>query len=145
VSEKLAKMVLMLSSSSDGEVVSAARAIGRLLVEQGRDWHDLADVVRAMETPSPSISGFSMGGTARPAYPGARQADTPPNGYMSREVYDKFEALVLHVHRMTSIEKRFMGQIAMRIARYGYERTFVTSKQVKWILDLHARYAGGRR
>jgi hypothetical protein len=38
---RLAKLLLMLSSDRDGEVVSAARAIGRALHANGDDWHDL--------------------------------------------------------------------------------------------------------
>jgi hypothetical protein len=39
---RLAKLLLMLSSDRDGEVVSAARAIGRALHASGDDWHVLA-------------------------------------------------------------------------------------------------------
>lgn len=39
---RLTKLVLMLSSDRDGEVVAAARAIGRALGAAGRDWHDFA-------------------------------------------------------------------------------------------------------
>jgi hypothetical protein len=40
--ERLAKLLLMLSSERDGEVVSAARAIGRSLRGAGTDWHGFA-------------------------------------------------------------------------------------------------------
>ena len=40
--ERLEKLLLMLSSDQPGEVVNAARAIGRALRDNGRDWHDLA-------------------------------------------------------------------------------------------------------
>ena len=40
---KLNKLILMLSSDQDGEVVAAARAIGRHLKEQKKDWHWLAE------------------------------------------------------------------------------------------------------
>jgi hypothetical protein len=36
---KLCKLVLMLSSTHDGEVVAAARAIERELKADGQDWH----------------------------------------------------------------------------------------------------------
>lgn len=41
----LKKMILMLSSDNDGEVVAAARAIGRLLKKEGKDWHWLAEQI----------------------------------------------------------------------------------------------------
>jgi hypothetical protein len=40
--EKLGKLLKMLSSSSDGEVVAAARAIMRTLENEGGDIHELA-------------------------------------------------------------------------------------------------------
>jgi hypothetical protein len=42
---KLHKLILLLSSDVDGEVLGAARAIGRTLQTAGRDWHDLADAL----------------------------------------------------------------------------------------------------
>jgi hypothetical protein len=40
IAERLTKLVLMLSSDHDGEVVAAARAIDRTLKDAGTDWHD---------------------------------------------------------------------------------------------------------
>jgi hypothetical protein len=45
IAPRLRKLVLMLSSSHDAEVVGAARAIGRVLADAGMDWHHLADAV----------------------------------------------------------------------------------------------------
>jgi hypothetical protein len=45
MNDRLSKLVLMLSSPADGEVVAAARAIGRLLQSQNMDWHDLARMI----------------------------------------------------------------------------------------------------
>jgi hypothetical protein len=42
ITERLRKLLLMLSSDRDGEVVAAARSIGRALRGNGSDWHDLA-------------------------------------------------------------------------------------------------------
>jgi hypothetical protein len=48
-SEKLTKLLLMLSSPNSGEVVAAAAAIGRVLEAEHKDWHDLA---RSIKTPT---------------------------------------------------------------------------------------------
>jgi len=45
IAPKLRKLVLMLSSSHDGEVIGAARAIGRALADAGTDWHQFAEAV----------------------------------------------------------------------------------------------------
>ena len=44
---RLRPIVMLLSSSHDGETLAAARSIARLLQKHGRDWHDLADHVAA--------------------------------------------------------------------------------------------------
>jgi hypothetical protein len=49
VAPKLSKLLPMLSSTADGEVVNTARAIERTLKGIGADWHDLA---AALTTPS---------------------------------------------------------------------------------------------
>jgi hypothetical protein len=51
IDPKLQKLILMLSSSSDGEVVNAARALGRLLQNEGHDWHDFVRWVNPEQTP----------------------------------------------------------------------------------------------
>ena len=40
--DKVGKLIRMLSSSNDGEVVAAARALMRTLESEGSDIHDLA-------------------------------------------------------------------------------------------------------
>jgi hypothetical protein len=49
IAPRLRKMLLMLSSDRDGEVVAAARAITKILQDAGGDWHDL---VAAMLAPA---------------------------------------------------------------------------------------------
>ena len=51
IAPRLRKLLLMLSSNQDGEVVGAARAIGRTLQSVGSDWHALAGVLT--EPPHP--------------------------------------------------------------------------------------------
>jgi hypothetical protein len=51
---KLAKLILLLSSPTDGEVVAAARAIGRTLNSVGCDWHDLATLLQSSTNLLPS-------------------------------------------------------------------------------------------
>ena len=45
VAPRLGKMLLMLSSPHDGEVVAAVRAIERALRGAGHDWHDLVQAL----------------------------------------------------------------------------------------------------
>jgi hypothetical protein len=54
IAPRLRCLLLMLSSDRDGEVVAAARAIGRTLQSAGSDWHDLA---QALCPPAPIVRG----------------------------------------------------------------------------------------
>jgi hypothetical protein len=45
IAPKLAKLLPMLATSHDGEVVATARAIGRTLQSAGLDWHSLAAAI----------------------------------------------------------------------------------------------------
>ena len=50
---RLRKCILLLSSDHDGEVLAAARGIGRTLTSLGMGWHDLADAVAGPALPAP--------------------------------------------------------------------------------------------
>jgi hypothetical protein len=47
IAPKLSKMLLMLSSNHDGDVVAAARAITKTLQGAGSDWHALVAAILA--------------------------------------------------------------------------------------------------
>jgi hypothetical protein len=51
----LGKLIPRLASNHDGEILAAARAIGRALKSSGHDWHDLAASHRASVTQSPNF------------------------------------------------------------------------------------------
>ena len=61
-SPMIGKLIPLLASDHDGEVLAAARAIGRMLASKGRDWHDLAA----------AISGASQNG-ASPSWTSRQQ------------------------------------------------------------------------
>jgi hypothetical protein len=45
IAPKLAKILPLLASDKDGEVIATARAIGRMLAGAQADWHDLVRVL----------------------------------------------------------------------------------------------------
>lgn len=49
--DKLAKLIPLLASDHDGEVVSAARAIGRALKAANCDFHDIVKALSTAATP----------------------------------------------------------------------------------------------
>jgi hypothetical protein len=57
IAPRLHKLLLMLSSDEPGEVINAARAIGRALRNIGADWHDL---VAGLNVPHATTDWRSM-------------------------------------------------------------------------------------
>ena len=51
IREKLAKLLLLLSSSHEGERAAATAAIARTLTTAGFDWHDMANALTAAAPP----------------------------------------------------------------------------------------------
>lgn len=56
LSRKLEKLIPMLSSDRDGEVLAAVRAISGALASEGLDWHDLASTLSTALAKRQSIS-----------------------------------------------------------------------------------------
>jgi hypothetical protein len=63
LARRLGKAVALLGSDQDGEVLAAARAIGRTLDAAGMDWHGLAALV-ATEAARQAAPAFSFAGVA---------------------------------------------------------------------------------
>jgi len=84
LARRLGKAVALLGSPQDGEVIAAARAIGRTLDAAGIDWHRLATLVSA-EAARRTAPAFTFRTTAprtarklmahRSRQPGATPAD----------------------------------------------------------------------
>jgi hypothetical protein len=47
---KIARLVPLLGSNRDGEIIATVHAIGRSLKSAGRDWHDLAAAIETNTT-----------------------------------------------------------------------------------------------
>ncbi len=121
-SDRLKKLVLMLSSEQDGEVVAAARAIGRNLKDTGLDWHWLADHLSGEYRADPKRSdGFNAHGVERyrsmVGFLFALRADLRPREY------------------------EFITQLQNRFNEYGAE-TFLSPKQRAWVEDIYKRKGG---
>jgi hypothetical protein len=114
IAERLTKLLLMLSSNHDGEVVSAARAIGRTLKDVGADWHDFA----ARLVPAKAYSSH------RATH--AHHNDTDGNWHEMREF------CLRHSMLLRSREMEFITGLADW-------RGNLTAKQHDWLAAIHAR------
>jgi hypothetical protein len=148
MSERLAKLVLLLSSSNDGEVVAAARAVGRCLREMDKDWHDLANAARRVggaraTTQSFDFSHFSWGGVnpapARGGMPDQDFGFEVGDRVAPANVRQACKRLVMEVHRMSQKEREFVWEMERRVDTYGDTALMSKSQQV-WIMTLRAKY-----
>jgi hypothetical protein len=110
--ERLEKLLRMLSSDKDGEVVNAVRAIGRALQASGDDWHGLA---RRLSAPAK-----------------AQTAEQPRQNTDWRAMR---EFCMQHDSRLRKNEHEFLDNIA------GW-RGDLTEKQEAWLVAIYHRLGG---
>jgi hypothetical protein len=139
--DKVTKLIKMLSSSNDGEIVAAARALMRTLEADGNDIHDLAKRIE-----SGGGGGISPAERAR-LYEEAlqrarrearreaereaatRTADTVPSFYqMACEVQRKENG------SLTEKERGFVADMVRWCARRE-----PSEKQAKWLHSIYCR------
>ena len=145
VATKLAKLLPVLSSNQDGEVIGAARAIDRVLKSANLDWHVLADIVSRSAPPPIDLSAF-RGFTATALDPDAPDAPARKPGLPIWGVKKVEPWCVVAGHCLDlewAIPKAFGGKFLTpaerdrlrRVRRYGP----VTNAEAAWIENVVAR------
>jgi hypothetical protein len=114
IAPRLKKLLLMLSSSHDGEVVAAARKIDSALRDSGHDWHALANVL----TESPK---------ARPQQPPPRDPDPAADDWRAIR-----EFCLAHMHLVRAREYEFLVSL-------GNWHGNLTEKQFAWLSSIYTR------
>lgn len=128
MSEKIAKLVLMLSSQNPGEVFNAAQAIGRALQTIGKDWHDIAEIVRNLGTAvsmAPTKIVLDENGNLRPA-------DLQIALMLIDEIVGGF------MDELSEREAGFIRSQQARLRRYGVG-TSMSLKQFNWLDAIYRR------
>lgn len=120
---KLQKLILMLSSDQDGEIVNAARAIGRELKANGMDWHGLA--ARLDLSPQPREE---------------TKVNYDDNSYVKAADIAALSKLSLHRGKLSTIERVFIDSLRAKVDQYG-SRTFITAKQRQWLHSILTKAA----
>ena len=135
IATKLGKLIPMLSSDKDGEVVAAARAIGRALNGAGLDYHVLAAAVTT--PPVPVYPTFKPAAPARPHWKSAAGSHDPARlQHLAHALF--CESLS---HRLRANEADF---IASMIERLSAGRS-ATEKQAAWLDAIYRRLTGRGR
>jgi hypothetical protein len=157
IAPKVASCVRMLSSSFEGDVISAVRALLKLLNSAGLDIHDLSDrIEKGGGQPPPSSldtaqlqciydaayqKGFADGSehgrkSAILAGPSIGTFSTGVNGYSWREIANYCAA---NKHLFHGRDCEFVESIAEQL-----QFRAITPPQAKWLKDLFMRRFDGR-
>ena len=118
-SDKLAKLVRLLSSDKDGEVLAAASAIKRTLAAEGSDIHALADTL-CRQQPQPRVLSTSAQEPRRPGHEDG-------NDWHSI-------ACECQAHGLSQREQNFVADMVAWTAC-----ATPTDKQQAWLLSIHRR------
>jgi hypothetical protein len=135
--EKIGKLLKMLSSSNDGEVVNAARAIMRTLAQEGADIHELAERVEGRKLSQAEMQriydkAYRDGKDAAAVDVGFRSVDPPSFYAMACEIMHRSEA------RLSPKELQFIDDMVRWCARRE-----PSERQAKWLHSIYCRI--GRR
>jgi hypothetical protein len=135
--EKIGKLLKMLSSNSDGEVVAAARAILRTLQAEGADIHELAERVEGRKLSQAEMQriydkAFADGKKSVAAAADFSSVGTPSFHEMACEVQAKANG------RLSPKEHGFVDDMI----RWCAHRE-PSEKQAKWLHAIYCRI--GRR
>ena len=114
IASRLTKLLLMLSSDNDGEVLNAARAIGRMLQEHDADWHDLVGILLTLDRPQEETRTYD-------------DENDDIDWHLKRNF-----CLVAFSHLLRPRERDFVRSL-------GHWRGRLTSKQSDWLNAIYAR------
>lgn len=149
MSDKLGKLILMLSSDQPGEVAAAASAIGRELSALGRDWHWLAEQVATL--PRARQRQKRHGGADRPPetpqYHDRRRNEryrAKPSDAVRpelRECAEKLEDLcsVDVLMELLDSERSLVESLMTRVKLRGADAILSTA-EMQAVSDLHEEY-----
>jgi hypothetical protein len=133
VAERLEKLLKMLSSPREGEVVAAAQAIMRTLKSAGADIHDLAACVKGVK-----LSDAEMKKIYDAGYRDAKQ-EAKSNGGDFHDVGPSWHDMAVECRdrdngRLTPREREFVEDMVRWTARRE-----PSEKQGKWLHVLYMR------
>jgi hypothetical protein len=141
IADRLGKLIKMLSSDRDGEIVAAARAIMRTLQAEKLDIHALADGITGSRNGSSHSRKYTEE-DMRTAYrsgrdDGRKEAERNGGFYSVDEPgwHQIARECQKHVDQLRDREREFVEDMVCRTVHGGE----LTEKQAKWLRDIWTR------
>jgi hypothetical protein len=123
---RLAPLLRILSSDNDGERANASAAIGRLLKNSGRDWHDLTDaLLTEPKAPTPERR-------PQPAQGTWKRSDGPID-LPRQELIDLLDLIEEHSPFLPLKSREFVSSLRSRAWR---PMMHLSERQWRWMQDL---------
>jgi hypothetical protein len=122
IRERLGKLLLMLSSSHDGERAAAAAAIDRALRANGLSWHDLVGAINAPPPPQHKNGGAAW-----------KRSDGPTDVERD-QMLALLDAIDERCTFLSAKSRSFVDTLRKR-TRYR-PKVHLSSKQWAWLQDL---------
>jgi hypothetical protein len=131
--EKIGKLIKMLSSTNEGEVVAAARAILRTLAQEGTDIHELAERIEGRKLSQAEMQriydrAFADGRKSLAAAADFSNVGGPSFHAMACEIQHKANG------RLSLKEKDFVDDMVRWCARRE-----PSEKQAKWLHSIYCK------
>lgn len=128
----ISKMIRLLASENDGEIIAAVSAIKRILNKEKKDFNDLAEMFF-------QSSGFSYADLQR-AYSYSPQPQRKPRQKKERkpetEEEIKLKKILSVKEKLPEKSREFIDSVSARIN----EQEEMTEKQKKWFNDIYFRF-----
>ena len=156
---KITPLLRMLTSSAEGEILNAVRAMLRLLANSGLDIHALAERIERGDDNAPLSAsemqkiydkgfedGFTKGAdhgrrsaviAAQPVGTFTTSVDDGINGYSWQQIA---QHCLANLHLFHGKDLEFVESIAEQLTRFTRPRP----KQATWLRDLFMRKFGGK-
>jgi hypothetical protein len=148
IADKLGKLIRLLGSDRDGEVVAAAQALQRTLKSAGADLHTLADLVE-----KPNGHGLSEADMKRIYSAGfeaglrkAEDAQHGPEAFRDIGGRVTWQSMALYCQQHSDRlredrHKEFVGDMAAKAANNNWGRD-LTPKQLSYLQSLYFKLGG---
>jgi hypothetical protein len=140
VAEKVGKLLRLLSSPNDGEVLGAARALLRTLTSNGLDVHTLAERVERNGFNKNDAQQLYQAGFQDGLAQGESRAATFSNIDGTLTWHEMAVWCAQQADRLRDQERKFVDDMAARTVWCE-----PTKKQAKWLKSIHYRLGGQRR